>query len=317
MMKYFKHKDYGNINLNNYTDAADYFIFLTEHNYRLALLILKYSSEDYTMAKFNYEYFEKRDFKEKSYYTLKFVKQFYNTFVNKSDNFIFSGYFYDNQLSTDTEKKSKLSRIIHNLNSRLQEIHSEIEMKDFRHTDDRDLEVIARFFEKKYNGNFICFEDDGKTIIIKYVVYKFFLYCIGLKLKLILEKINIDFNAFIDTQDEIAPTNLLEPTTSLKLNTTKNPNPRIFINNESFYLFEELRKEICNKQSTSLADYSFVFRILHKNGKIYKPILESEFRDFLDDNYDIVLDKLKTLNNCSTDSKVTIYNIIESKIKPN
>lgn len=316
-MKYFKHKDYGNINLNNYTDAADYFIFLTEHNYRLALLILKYRSEDYTMTKFNHEYFKKSDFKKKSYYILKFAKQFYNTFVNKSDNFIFSGYFYDNQLSTDTEKKSKLSRIIHNLNSRLNEIHSEIEMKDFRYTDDRDLEIIARYFEKKYTGNFICFEDDEKTIVIKYVVYKFFLYCIGLKLKLILEKIYIDFNGFIDTQDKISPTNLLEQSTNLKLKSPKNPYPRIFINYESFNLFEDLRKAICNRQSTSLADYSFVFRILHKNGKIYKPILESEFRNFLADNYDVVLDKLKTLNNCSPHKKVTIYNIIESKIKPN
>ena len=96
----------------------------------------------------------------------------------------------------------------------------------------------------------------------------------------------------------------------------KNPFPRIFKNGEAFILFDNLKDSLCNDDRTLLADFSFVFRIMHKEKYIYDYIQESEFRNFLSKEYQIEIDKLKTLDNCSTQKKIDLYNLVKLQSIP-
>lgn len=97
-------------------------------------------------------------------------------------------------------------------------------------------------------------------------------------------------------------------TTSSTPYVQENPHPRIFINNNAFHLFEKVSALICKKKRTQLADYSFVFRKLQKDGLIYPDIAEKSFREFLSKYCEVDLDKLKILEYCTTDLKETLYN---------
>lgn len=90
-----------------------------------------------------------------------------------------------------------------------------------------------------------------------------------------------------------------------------NPHPRIFINNDKFLFFEELKNKLCSDKKTQLADFSFVFRMMQKEGCIYEDITEKSFRDFLTNNYEITFDKLKTYEYCVTDKKIKLYNSLK------
>ena len=90
-----------------------------------------------------------------------------------------------------------------------------------------------------------------------------------------------------------------------------NPYPRIFINNYGFKVFERMRRTVINP----LADYSFIYRIMIKDKLIYKSIGDSEFREWLSDNYQIEIDKTKQLDLCKTVAKEQMYSIIKSIIK--
>jgi hypothetical protein len=92
-----------------------------------------------------------------------------------------------------------------------------------------------------------------------------------------------------------------------KDNKQVNPFPRIFIDSRAYNLFEKLKDSLCFQERTLLADYSFLYRSLYKDKFIYEGVVESEFRTFLEENYGVVLDKLKTLNNCTTIRKSKIY----------
>ena len=94
--------------------------------------------------------------------------------------------------------------------------------------------------------------------------------------------------------------------------TIENPHPRIFLNNDAFLLFEELRTRMCTKERTQLADYSFVFRKLQKDNQIYPDITEKSFRDFLFNQYEITIEKLKTLEYSSIDYRETLYNLLRT-----
>lgn len=85
----------------------------------------------------------------------------------------------------------------------------------------------------------------------------------------------------------------------------ENPFPRIFKSLNGFKLFEYLKNNIV-RDRYQLADYSFIFRHMQKDGYIYS-ISEKEFREFLSDNFEIHLDKLKPEGYCETDSKTSSY----------
>lgn len=90
-----------------------------------------------------------------------------------------------------------------------------------------------------------------------------------------------------------------------------NPYPRIFSDIESFLFCEELIKNICNVKRTRLADCSFVFRMMQKDGYIYDDVSEVSFRNFLTINYEFTFDKLKTYEYCYTDKKFQLYNSLK------
>lgn len=90
-----------------------------------------------------------------------------------------------------------------------------------------------------------------------------------------------------------------------------NPYPRIFSDIESFLFCEELIKNISNVKRTRLADCSFIFRMMQKDGYIFDDVSEGSFRNFLTKNYEFTFDKLKTYEYSYTDKKFQLYNSLK------
>jgi hypothetical protein len=90
-----------------------------------------------------------------------------------------------------------------------------------------------------------------------------------------------------------------------------NPFPRVFINNDKFLFFEELKNNLCTDKKTQLADFSFVFRMMQKEKYIYSDVSEKSFREFLTNNYEITFDKLKTYEYSVTAKKIKLYNSLK------
>lgn len=96
---------------------------------------------------------------------------------------------------------------------------------------------------------------------------------------------------------------------------TGNPHPRYF-KGKGFELFESLKERLVRK-NRELADYSFIYRQMQNDGYIYDDIKEIAFRDWLQKTYDVEnLDyQLKTIENCSTQTKLDLYAEILSSFK--
>ena len=93
--------------------------------------------------------------------------------------------------------------------------------------------------------------------------------------------------------------------------------PRIFKDLNAFKLFEFLI-DTFNGIKISHTDCSFIFGQMKKETYILNGVKEKEFRDFLADGfeaclsletrkYQISMDKLKTLEYCTSDKKMSIY----------
>lgn len=95
--------------------------------------------------------------------------------------------------------------------------------------------------------------------------------------------------------------------------TVNNPYPRVFKDGKSFELFKYLHETLVRKRYP-LADYSFIFRHMQKDGYIYS-ISEKEFRKFLSDNFEIHLDKLKPGGYCETETKISSYFIARNQFQ--
>lgn len=87
--------------------------------------------------------------------------------------------------------------------------------------------------------------------------------------------------------------------------THENPHPRIFKNIDSFLLFESLKNDV--RALKELADFSFIYRRMQKDGFIYDGIVDTEFREFLSKEYSVSIDKMKLLDYCRTDLKENSY----------
>ena len=93
----------------------------------------------------------------------------------------------------------------------------------------------------------------------------------------------------------------------------ENPHPDIFSNLKGFVLFERLHSVFRNNNQ-NLADYSFIYRKLVKDGFILDSFKPEKFREWISgERYDIQTDTpLKTLNNCSTQLKKDLYDTLKS-----
>lgn len=95
----------------------------------------------------------------------------------------------------------------------------------------------------------------------------------------------------------------------------ENAHQRIFKNSKAYILFINLKKKLVNPKHL-LADHSFIYRRMLKDGLIHKGIKDSEFREWLNDNFQITIDKTKQLHNCSTEVKEKLYSEIKDQYKP-
>ncbi|WP_282031709.1 hypothetical protein [Winogradskyella eximia] len=91
-----------------------------------------------------------------------------------------------------------------------------------------------------------------------------------------------------------------------------NLHPRIFTSVFGYRLFEALINRMINNK---LADCSFIFRKMLKDGYIFNSIGDSEFRTWLYDAYQIDISKTKRLYLCTTVEKQQLYSEIKENIK--
>ena len=88
-----------------------------------------------------------------------------------------------------------------------------------------------------------------------------------------------------------------------------NPFPHIFISDNAYSLFNKFIKPISTK--TELADYSFIYRIMLKDNLIYDVLRESDYRRWIDKEYQVNIDKTKTLKYCTTPLKEFTYKLLK------
>jgi hypothetical protein len=132
-----------------------------------------------------------------------------------------------------------------------------------------------------------------------------------------LEKAKITFPVYNDiiSLNVFGNKNLNESNVTTENNATinlnENPFPRIFLDNDSFMFFEEYKNKFCTNNKFPLADFSFVFRMMQKEGNIFDDVTEKSFRNFLTDNYGINFEKLKTYEYSVTEKKIQLYNSLK------
>lgn len=111
-----------------------------------------------------------------------------------------------------------------------------------------------------------------------------------------------------DSYDDISIENYNIPTTPIQ----NHLHPRIFTTEFGFILFEALKEKLVKNL---LADYSFIYRKMQKEELIYNAIGDSEFRRWLNDTYEIEIEKTKQLYLCITTVKEQLYSEIKESIK--
>lgn len=121
-----------------------------------------------------------------------------------------------------------------------------------------------------------------------------------LKLSDQIEEIVIHLNTLLGKDQES------EDQDKPEINVVKNINQRSFIFTEPkhFELFEHWRGEI---KKNVLAEYSFIYWQMVKDGYIYENVRPTEFINWLNKNYEIALHELKQYDNCKGGGKISRY----------
>jgi hypothetical protein len=87
---------------------------------------------------------------------------------------------------------------------------------------------------------------------------------------------------------------------------------RIFVDQYAFKIFERFTENIANKH----AGYSFIYRIMFDEGLIFNDIKDSNYRNWLEHNWGIIVDKTKPLYLIgSQDEKTKLYKTIKELVK--
>ncbi|WP_395064933.1 hypothetical protein [Flavobacterium sp.] len=88
---------------------------------------------------------------------------------------------------------------------------------------------------------------------------------------------------------------------------TTNPHPQVFANLKAFQLFEKLHQQF-KDSNNKMADFSFIYRKMYNDSYILNHFKPQMFIVWINtEPYNISLDKIKTLNDCSTTQKVNTY----------
>tara|TARA_R110000868_G_scaffold126072_1_gene332972 strand:- start:15526 stop:16308 length:783 start_codon:yes stop_codon:yes gene_type:complete len=125
-------------------------------------------------------------------------------------------------------------------------------------------------------------------------------------------KLDSDFNTSI-SQNLETPFEDKESETGILKDRIDNPFPNIFRNYDAYQFFEKLKENICIDQTTQLADYSYVYRKMLQDKFINDEVSPSSFVSFLDKNYTIVLDPLKSWGKLTGKHRVMLYEILKTK----
>jgi hypothetical protein len=125
-------------------------------------------------------------------------------------------------------------------------------------------------------------------------------------------KLDSDFNTSISQSSE-TPFEDEESEVGILTDRIDNPFPNIFRNYDAYLFFERLKENICIDQNTQLADYSYVYRKMLEDKFINDEVSPSSFVSFLDKNYNIVLDPLKSWGKLTGKHRVTLYEILKTK----
>lgn len=88
-----------------------------------------------------------------------------------------------------------------------------------------------------------------------------------------------------------------------------NPHPRIFTSGIAFKLFEYWHNQVHEKRQ--LAEYSYIYWAMVKDGYIFKDIRPTEFVAFLNDNFEILLQRLKQYTEVNGGNKIPKYTAIK------
>ncbi len=256
---------------------------------------------------------------------------FDNIFIDNELNFIFQDFLFDDSISK-LKRKTKLNTLVNNFNQIIKYILIQTHVKKLKKLEKSEVADLVKIFRNKFpSGDFVhskpsaYFADYVYPITLPLLSHNLMLYCIGYRFIAFHSKLLNDFSSFLNNlthqqltsgaktnEPDNKQTNIEDKINELPQKTPENPHPRIFLNNDVFLLFEELKTRMCAKERTQLADYSFVFRKLQKNELIYPDITEKSFRDFLFNQYGITIEKLKTLEYCTTDSKEALYNLLRT-----
>jgi hypothetical protein len=104
---------------------------------------------------------------------------------------------------------------------------------------------------------------------------------------------------------------LVKQMSESRINNVTNPYPRIFYNDFAYNFFEQIKQTVTN----DLADFSFIYRKMINDKLIFERVGDSEFRSWLSSKYEIEIDKMKQLHNCTTDKKEQFYTMIKDSIQ--
>lgn len=103
----------------------------------------------------------------------------------------------------------------------------------------------------------------------------------------------------------------------LGLNQSTNPYPQVFSNLKSFQLFEKLFNQFKDSNS-KMADFSFIYRKMVEDNYIFSHFKPQMFIEWVNkEPFKINLDKVKTLNDCSTSQKINTYTTTKELIQRN
>ncbi len=158
-----------------------------------------------------------------------------------------------------------------------------------------DLQNSVGAFDGYYNSSFANFNKANDVISI--TGFKQYLFSHNKKVEF-LEIKKANFNVIKPIINK--PIDLIEVETT-------NPHPQVFSNLKAFQLFEKLHIQF-KDSNNKMADFSFIYRKMYNDSYISSHFKPQMFIEWINkEPFKINLDKIKTLNDCSTTQKVNTY----------
>ncbi len=171
---------------------------------------------------------------------------------------------------------------------------------------DNDISIVNK---NKYPANFTFFCFTYKDYLSRY--YDFIIEFFDDKFLEVENKIIVDDFRYLIKESKSIENNLLI------IEKQTNPYPQVFSNLKSFQLFDKLFNQFKDSNS-KMADFSFIYRKMVEDGYIFSHFKPQMFIEWVNkEPFKINLDKIKTLNDCSTSQKINTYTTTKELIQIN